>query len=47
MDQEERDKILHEIGDIRALLQTLKPVNGPVMSGLGPTGSAKRVLNLF
>jgi hypothetical protein len=43
MDQEEKDKLLHEIGDIRALLQTLKPVDGPA---LGPT-SSKRILNLF
>jgi len=44
MDQEEKEKLLHEIGDIRALLQTLKPVDGPVT--LGPA-SSKRVLNLF
>jgi len=46
MDQQEKETLLHEIGDIRALLQSLKPVDGPVIGALGPT-STKRILNLF
>jgi hypothetical protein len=47
MDHQEKEKLLHEIGDIRALLQTLKPVDGPVIGALSGPASAKRILSIF
>jgi hypothetical protein len=47
MDHQEKESILNEIGNIRALLKTLKPVNGPMNGGPAGAGGSKRELHLF